>query len=744
MRLGDLEIGLGECDEIGIGSRSVVRAAVHKPSNDKVAVKIYPGHGSASSDEERAELNHILHLPPHPSVVTVRSVLVENGEHLGALFGRDDYVHLSDAQGSCSCYIEVLQLCTGGELCDQLLEADVCPLPTRLTLRWFMQLAAGLAHCHAHSTCFGQLRPEHALLSSSGFVARLQRPQHNVLGGARLVRLHRAASPVEAPELVGCTSARVVDLPAADVFSLGAIGLWLFGGRREELVASKVDELTHVPRLARVLLKEMLNPDPARRPKAVTVAFGARKALDSFDQIQTEEQVEEQLQTDAMKAMCITDASDEERSMAMMGCGDNDDPMLVNLPVASAKPPLHEPPPSCSTGFGGGGGAGRSKTMIQPPCRPPPSAGYTRSGGWESLHYSLPHLVAAIHQALCRANEPFAYSSSPMPIFRVGHHAQRPAERAATTAALQSDLQTGSPQLPKSDLLLVAPGSPSPHDSYLSNTDSSTSLSNTDSFHASFHGCGSWGGDDGDSRYDYHIYIFAASPPSSNSMAVLGASDRCKLSSMPSPTVASTSAAAAGGIAYHIDVKRRYADRFRFLRQYTCLRDQLKDSLGLGSHTQRAICSPTLSGRSLREREGSFKSLLTFQNVDSVASSLSCPALPRKLDLKLVTARSNGSAAQLLNDATLSRSSTLGHDMADSDVQSGESRRSAQVGQIPAFRGSPATSDRSEGSPRAQASPLHGFKRSPNAYRKRSSSGASDPKELLPMWSLDQRSLGRL
>ena len=90
MRLGDLEIGLGECDEIGIGSRSVVRAAVHKPSNDKVAVKIYPGHGSASSDEERAELNHILHLPPHPSVVTVRSVLVENGEHLGALFGRDD------------------------------------------------------------------------------------------------------------------------------------------------------------------------------------------------------------------------------------------------------------------------------------------------------------------------------------------------------------------------------------------------------------------------------------------------------------------------------------------------------------------------------------------------------------------------------------------------------------------------------------------------------------------------------
>ena len=311
-------------------------------------------------------------------------------------------------------------------------------------------------------------------------MARLQRPQHNVLGGARLVRLHRAASPVEAPELVGCTSARVVDLPAADVFSVGAIGLWRCGGRREELVASKVDELTHVPRLARVLLKEMLNPDPARRPKAVTVAFGARKALDSFDQIQTEEQVEEQLQTDAMKAMCISDASDEERSMAMMGCGDNDDPMLVNLPVASAKPPLHEPPPSCSTGFGGGGGAGRSKTMIQPPCRPPPSAGYTRSGGWESLHYCAPPRRCDSsgplprQRAVCLQLKPHAH-------LRVGHHAQ-PAERAATTAALQSDLQTGSPQLPKSDLLLVAPGSPSPHDSYLSNTDSSTSLSNTDPF----------------------------------------------------------------------------------------------------------------------------------------------------------------------------------------------------------------------------------------------------------------------
>ena len=53
LRVGDLEIGLRDCDVLGIGSCSIVRAAVHTPSGEHVAVKIYQAWSRKDQDLER-------------------------------------------------------------------------------------------------------------------------------------------------------------------------------------------------------------------------------------------------------------------------------------------------------------------------------------------------------------------------------------------------------------------------------------------------------------------------------------------------------------------------------------------------------------------------------------------------------------------------------------------------------------------------------------------------------------------
>ena len=53
LRVGDLKIGLRDCDVLGIGSCSIVRAATHTPSGELVAVKIYQARNPKNQDLER-------------------------------------------------------------------------------------------------------------------------------------------------------------------------------------------------------------------------------------------------------------------------------------------------------------------------------------------------------------------------------------------------------------------------------------------------------------------------------------------------------------------------------------------------------------------------------------------------------------------------------------------------------------------------------------------------------------------
>lgn len=678
IRIGDLEIGCHECDELGFGSCSTVRGAVHIPSGEHVAVKIYYECENGRSQRDQDSRDRVMHLPPHPSVVTLRSVLIDRGDHLDVLRSLMS-PQASLGPSSHGIVIEVLQLCTGGELANELLDMDVLgPPPARLTWRWFAQLTAGLAHCHTHAACFGQIRPEHMLLSSSGFVARLQRPQHSILGGVKEVALRRAASPIDAPELAGRETANVTELPSGDVYAMGALGFWMLGGNRAEgLDPAQVDELCHLPRLARQLLKEMLDPEPSCRPSASVAAHWAKKALAAVESAADDD---ESTPEEEMRALCVS-AGDAAHEGAQGGILHTSAEVSADVradmpsPEGASSPPdllpsipLDEVPDeeaSCASSNDSmdmgparstkvvrfrehsekeeerSSGIATGNAVIQSlPRRPCGSSGYTRSGGWDSLHYSLTTLIAAVHAALRRCGECFEYNATPMPIFHVG-----PIGRGGNTTTEDRGLKC-------------------------------------------------------EPRFDYYIHIFRADTRS------------------------------GGGTAYNVDVRRRYADRFRFMSQYAALRDAFTDALGLDSRLHVALSSPTLSGRSLREKDGSFKTLLIGRQIDPRAP-MTCPSIPRKLNPQTMAAFDPTGNASFSKGSFGRKESSLGRDLPAVDVADRSKGRSvlgriSQMEDKQEHHGKAVIADIDK-SP-ASTLAFHGFRRSPRAMKRR-----SDEKDITPM-----------
>ena len=63
-----------------------------------------------------------------------------------------------------------MELADGGELFDQVIDRGANAMDEDLARSFFLQLLAGVMHCHAHGVAHRDLKLENVLLTKSGVV----------------------------------------------------------------------------------------------------------------------------------------------------------------------------------------------------------------------------------------------------------------------------------------------------------------------------------------------------------------------------------------------------------------------------------------------------------------------------------------------------------------------------------------------------------------------------------------------
>jgi calcium/calmodulin-dependent protein kinase I len=129
-------------DDLGVGSYSVVKRAVHKKTGDLVAIKIYDKARLSIFDKECIKTEvEILKALRHPNIVTLRETY-------------DTHRKL---------YI-VMELMSGGELLDCIQKKKL--FPEKEASRMFRQIVSALAFLHSNGIVHRDIKPDNLLLSS--------------------------------------------------------------------------------------------------------------------------------------------------------------------------------------------------------------------------------------------------------------------------------------------------------------------------------------------------------------------------------------------------------------------------------------------------------------------------------------------------------------------------------------------------------------------------------------------------
>jgi BR serine/threonine kinase len=185
-----------ELEEVlGVGSQGTVRAAVHRGSGTKVAIKIVPKSSFNGPNEHRIRREiALMRIFDHPHILRLLDVCET-----------DDAVYL------------VLEFMENGELFDLIAEQGA--LPFEVALKYFRQIVFGLEFLHALNICHCDLKPENLLLderdnvkiSDFGFAEWAQNG---------IITSQCGSVSYGAPELAG-------DQPrdgfASDIWSLGVV-----------------------------------------------------------------------------------------------------------------------------------------------------------------------------------------------------------------------------------------------------------------------------------------------------------------------------------------------------------------------------------------------------------------------------------------------------------------------------------------------------------------------------------------
>eukprot|EP00271_Cylindrocystis_brebissonii_P007660 TRINITY_DN21239_c0_g1_i1.p1 TRINITY_DN21239_c0_g1~~TRINITY_DN21239_c0_g1_i1.p1 ORF type:complete len:509 (+),score=100.82 TRINITY_DN21239_c0_g1_i1:95-1621(+) len=253
---------------LGTGGFSVVQKAVSKEDGTEVAIKTLKKHGSRSVSNALVE-NEIMVMSrivdvvsPHPNVINLLDV-----------FEDSDAVHL------------VLELCSGGELFDRIVQQE--RFSEAGAARVIRQIASGLASLHGAKISHRDMKPENCLFSTPDDEAPLK------IMDFGLSHIEGETNPVVglfgsidyvAPEALSKRSARA----AGDMWSLGVILYILLCGyppfhapsnkAKQELIlvgSFDFDDSAWKPvsSSAKQLIRSLLTVDPSRRPTAAELVL---------------------------------------------------------------------------------------------------------------------------------------------------------------------------------------------------------------------------------------------------------------------------------------------------------------------------------------------------------------------------------------------------------------------------------------------------------------------------------------
>eukprot|EP00123_Amoebidium_parasiticum_P007155 comp17920_c0_seq2/m.18200 comp17920_c0_seq2/g.18200 ORF comp17920_c0_seq2/g.18200 comp17920_c0_seq2/m.18200 type:complete len:221 (-) comp17920_c0_seq2:475-1137(-) len=200
-------------------------------------------------------------------------------------------------------YVLVCEYLGGSDLLD-VVRRESKGLNVDLALRYFWQLVSALRHMHSKGLVHRDIKAENCVLDTDGACAKFVDfgTSEVIVPGA--VFALAGSIPYMAPELVRClsqydtdyrSSCSRIDWKAADVWSLGLVGVLLFAGRlpwaraclrssREyaKYCASGLEHVfwRNVPEKVRNMVVSMLHPEPTLRPTIDEVAGKLEKLLE--------------------------------------------------------------------------------------------------------------------------------------------------------------------------------------------------------------------------------------------------------------------------------------------------------------------------------------------------------------------------------------------------------------------------------------------------------------------------------
>lgn len=239
-------------DQLSNSETGRVYLAEHPQLNRKAALKVLPKK-----------------LTSQPAVL---KAFLEESRRIGALEHRN-ISHLYDVVADDDRYFLVLEHVEGKDL-RQLVEETGATSPAQ-ALDFVRQMAGALAYAHGQQMIHGGLRPSSVLIDPQGLVRIQDFGLNRLAGSAANLSLEESAENALAgvgfiaPEQAGSSDN---PKPAGDLYSLGAILLYLLTGKAPGVSNTPETLSTKVPGISPEVVKlvtRLLSTNPSERPESV-------------------------------------------------------------------------------------------------------------------------------------------------------------------------------------------------------------------------------------------------------------------------------------------------------------------------------------------------------------------------------------------------------------------------------------------------------------------------------------------
>jgi len=257
-------------ETLGKGGFSKVRLGVDDATGERVALKILKkkemGMSSDVIKQVEREIHAMSHIV-HPNVLRLKEVVwdIEYEKKNGSKY---------------PVILVVLELATGGELFDFL--AFTGPFEEAIARTYFIQMMAGIAHCHSKGIAHRDIKPENLLLDSQFVLKLADFGFANTFNSVQRVMYTECGTPgYMAPEVF---AKKGYDPQAADIWSCGvvlfiqiagfppfqrpALTDWWFNKlyhNKHHLFWEAHQRTAYFSDLVKDLLNKLLAPDPSKR-----------------------------------------------------------------------------------------------------------------------------------------------------------------------------------------------------------------------------------------------------------------------------------------------------------------------------------------------------------------------------------------------------------------------------------------------------------------------------------------------